>query len=235
MTPRALALVLDGNGRWARARGRSELIGHTQGYLIAREIVRAAFDRGISHVVLWAGSRSNFQKRDPVEMRHLAKILKFELRRQRGTSEEGRIRICGDRSLWGDPALERVATEAEEATKRYSARNLWILFGYDAETDDEQAALAAYAKGLPPTRENVRKHLWTAELPGIDFFIRTGCENLPNESDGFLWRHRQDAVLLYTPILWPDFTVSFLDDALDSYHRQPRRRGGREHVQIAAE
>jgi len=245
MVPTTLAIIMDGNSRWAeKEQKRSSLLGHTKGYRTAQTIIRAAFDRGVSHLAVWAASRSNFEKRSRAEMQHLGRILKYELRHRRRTNEEGRLRIRGDWSLWhNDTALAALVYEAESVTAKYSARNLWVLFGYDAKTDDLQARMSMYRDKVAPTDEELESRLWTAGLPTIDLLIRTGCRksvqesgeemSITNDSDGFLWRHRQDTVIVSTNVLWPDFSIKHLDCAFDLYHSQPRRAGGRASVNTA--
>lgn len=228
-TPKNIALIIDGNGRWARKHNkRSELLGHTQGLFTLRVIIEAAFKRGVTNLAVWLASTSNFDNREEMEMRHLARLLKFQIRHQSRSPEDGRLRVRGDWRKWiDDPALDQLVADAEHETRHYKARQLWVLFGYDAKSDDRQARYALYKKGLEPSDENLEAHLWTAGLPNMDLIIRTGHENDIRDSDPFLWRHRTNTHWIWSPVLWPDFTIEHLDQAFDEFHRRPKRNGGR--------
>lgn len=244
MTPLTVGIIMDGNGRWAENHKHAALYGHVKGGQTASDISQAAFNRGCGHVALWAGSKSNFDKR-LTEMFGVVSIVEKTLRRHRKTGEEGRLRVCGNwRARLNNPRFEALVDEAQETTRPCKARNLWVLLDYDAKSDDRQARMAMYRDGVEPTDEELQSRLWTAELPNLDLLIRTACRKLPdedmsvsNDSDGFLWHHRQDTVIVSTSIFWPDFKVAHLDRAFDIYHSQPRRKGGKVEriVSVAAE
>lgn len=228
--PEHVAIIMDGNGRWANARGLPRAVGHRKGVEAVREIVRAAADAGIAYLTLFAFSSENW-RRPEAEVNDLFGLLKMFIRRDLAElhRENVRIRIIGDRvNLQGD--ILSLLLEAEETTKDNSALTLVIAFNYGArdEMARAMAAIAAdVAAGLLKASEVnsalIDSRLDTAGIPDPDLIIRTsGEERLSN----FLLWQAAYSELMFVPEYWPDFSREVFFAALERYAARDRRFGG---------
>ncbi|OLP55281.1 di-trans,poly-cis-decaprenylcistransferase [Rhizobium rhizosphaerae] len=228
--PQHVAIIMDGNGRWANKRGLPRTLGHKKGVEAVREAVRTAGDLGIDYLTLFAFSSENW-RRPEAEVNDLMGLLKVFIRRDLAElhRQNVRIRIIGDRvHLRGDilPLLE----EAEETTARNSGITLVIAFNYGARDEIARAAQALAAEvaagRLAPeeiTAQRLASRLDTAGIPDPDLVIRTsGEERLSN----FLLWQAAYAELVFVPEFWPDFDREVFLRALDAYSRRERRFGG---------
>ncbi|OQP88020.1 di-trans,poly-cis-decaprenylcistransferase [Rhizobium rhizosphaerae] len=228
--PQHVAIIMDGNGRWANKRGLPRTLGHKKGVEAVREAVRTAGDLGIDYLTLFAFSSENW-RRPEAEVNDLMGLLKVFIRRDLAElhRQNVRIRIIGDRvHLRGDilPLLE----EAEETTARNSGITLVIAFNYGARDEIARAAQALAAEvaagRLAPeeiTAQRLASRLDTAGIPDPDLVIRTsGEERLSN----FLLWQAAYAELVFVPEFWPDFDRDVFLRALDAYSRRERRFGG---------
>ncbi|OLP60021.1 di-trans,poly-cis-decaprenylcistransferase [Xaviernesmea oryzae] len=228
--PQHVAIIMDGNGRWANKRGLPRTLGHKKGVEAVREAVRIAGDLGIDYLTLFAFSSENW-RRPEAEVNDLMGLLKVFIRRDLAElhRKNVRIRIIGDRvNLRGDilPLLE----EAEETTTRNTGITLVIAFNYGARDEITRAvqalAVDVAAGRLAPediTAQRVASRLDTAGIPDPDLVIRTsGEERLSN----FLLWQAAYAELVFVPEFWPDFDRDVFLRALDVYARRDRRFGG---------
>ena len=228
--PQHVAIIMDGNGRWANKRGLPRTLGHKKGVEAVREAVRTAGAVGVEYLTLFAFSSENW-RRPEAEVNDLMGLLKVFIRRDLAElhRQNVRIRIIGDRvNLRGDilPLLE----EAEETTARNSGITLVIAFNYGARDEIARAAQALAADvaagRLAPediTAQRLASRLDTAGIPDPDLVIRTsGEERLSN----FLLWQAAYAELVFVPEFWPDFDREVFLRALDAYSRRERRFGG---------
>ncbi len=228
--PRHVAIIMDGNGRWARRHHLpSRLLGHREGYKTVRRIVRAAADLGIEVLTLYVFSNENW-RRPKHETDGLMALIEQAARNElRELHENGvRIRFVGRRDGLS-PALLR-EMEHDMAVTAGNTRitlNLAINYGGRAEIADAARALAeAAARGeIDPasiTEESLAAHLYAPDLPDPDLLIRTAGEM--RLSNFLLWGVAY-AEIWVTPTLWPDFTPTLLTDALEDYGRRVRKFG----------
>ena len=229
--PRHVAIIMDGNGRWAKAHRFSVSRGHRQGTETLREIIRHTDDLGIEALSLYAFSTENWS-RPPEEVAALMQLMLdfFQSEIDELDEKNVRILILGEKGALPPPqraALEEA--EARTADNTGLRLNIAINYGSRAELTRaarQLAALAAAGKIAPEdiTEETLAQHLYTAGQPDVDLMIRTSGEmRLSN----FLLYQNAYAEFVFPEILWPDFTVEEYDRALAAYGRRDRRFGAR--------
>ncbi len=223
--PRHVAIIMDGNGRWARARGLPRLAGHRAGTQNIRPILEAAVEFGIEVLTLWAFSTENWGRPEQ-EVRGLLRLLEETIQRElpRLRDEGVQIRHTGrlDRL---PPSLQEQIRRALEATAHNRRIILNVAFDYGGRADILQAVRRILADGIPPDQVDedlFRRYLWTGDLPDPDLIIRTSGEY--RLSNFMLWQGAY-AELYITPTLWPDFTREDLAAALRDYASRERRFG----------
>lgn len=228
--PRHLAIIMDGNGRWAARRNRPRVFGHRRGMERAKDIVRACGDLLIESLTLYAFSLDNWKRpRAEVDtlMRLLVKFLKRELEEMMESNI--RFRVLGRRELLPDFVLEAVRAD-EAATRLNTGLNLNLAVSYGGRAEIADAAEAArrdIAEGVLPegpiTEELLNRYLYTAGQPDVDLLVRTSGEL--RVSDFLLWQIAY-AELYVTEACWPDFSREELYRALEAYGKRERRYGG---------
>jgi undecaprenyl diphosphate synthase len=214
-----VAIIMDGNGRWATRRGLPRIAGHRAGVAAVRGVVEHAADAGIRHLTLYAFSSDNW-RRPEFEVQSIFWLMRAFLRleterlRQRGI----RLQVIGRRDRLAGPVLEAI-----EKAERVSAagERLLLRVAIDYSSRD---AIARAAAGLeePYSAELLGRRL-TGESGGVDLLIRTGGEK--RLSDFLLWESAY-AELLFTDRMWPDFDQADLANALESFRQRERRFGG---------
>ena len=224
--PHHIAIIMDGNGRWARSRGKPRLFGHRNGVKNVRDVVHAAREIGVPYVTLYAFSQEN-QNRPKNEKSGLMKLLeefiKIELK---GMQRDGtRLRAIGD--LGGLPEFAQKAVEnAIEKTKGNDSWNLTLALNYGSRQEVLRAVSSCCLKHDSGNGEltwaDFAQHLETKDLPDPDLIIRTSGEfRLSN----FLLVQAAYAEIFVSPLHWPDFNRDALADALREYIRRERRFG----------
>lgn len=227
--PRHIALVMDGNGRWARQRGLARHAGHQAGAETLRTLVAHAAQRGIEVMTVFAFSSENW-RRPRVEVKLLLQLFSDALRREAKqlAANNVRLRIIGD--LGAFPArLQMQIRESEALTQGSKGMLLQVAANYGGRWDMLQAAkrlaLAVAAGELAADavdEARLAAELATAGLPDPDLFIRTGGEQ--RLSNFLLWQCAYSEIF-FSPLLWPDFGPQALDEVLDEFSRRQRRFG----------
>jgi undecaprenyl diphosphate synthase len=228
--PKHVAVVMDGNGRWANARGLPRIEGHKAGEAALLEVVAGAIQVGVEHLSVYVFSTENW-KRSPEEVRFLMGFNREVLHRRREQLNAWgvRIRWSGRRpKLWASVINElRVA---EEATVSNSTMTLNMCVNYGGRnelTDAVQSIAAEVAAGrLKPsgiTEKVIQRHLYQPQLPDVDLFVRSSGEQ--RTSNFQLWESAY-AEMVFLDRLWPDFTREDLWGAIDQYTNRGRRFGG---------
>lgn len=224
-----VAIIMDGNGRWATNRGWPRLVGHRKGAERVREIVRAAPDLGIDWLTIYAFSTENW-KRSTEEVLGLMAIFARYIEREadRLAAEGVRMRFIGDRSRL-DARLQGLMAGIETRTAGLTRLNLTVAINYGGRNEILRAArrlaAAAAAGQIAPeaiTEEALSRALDTHDLPDPDLVIRTSGET--RVSNYLLWQAAY-AEYEFTPTLWPDFTPAELADILGRFARRERRFG----------
>ena len=229
--PNHVAIIMDGNGRWAKQRGLPRAAGHRAGAEAVRRALQAAADQGVEVLTLYAFSSENW-RRSTEEISDLTALMRFYLERELKTLEkEGvRLRLIGDHSAFGGELSQRLE-KAVERTAGNHRLTLVVALSYGSRAEIAGAArrlaTKAVAGEINPTEIDesaVGAELQTADLPELDLLIRTSGE--VRLSNFLLWQAAY-AELLFLDILWPDFDEQTFADALKTYAARDRRFGGR--------
>jgi undecaprenyl diphosphate synthase len=224
--PVHVAVIMDGNGRWAKQRGMPRLAGHRAGTENIRAIVRTCINLGIRYLTLYAFSTENWTRPSP-EVSGLMRILSdFIDREVKSLHEEGvHIRHLGSLNNISE-SLKKKVLSALELTKNNNSVTLAIAFNYSGRSDIVQAVRALVAQGIPPEAIDEKKladNLSTGGLPEPDLVIRTSGEwRLSN----FLIWETAYSEYWTTPVFWPDFGPEQLRQAIIEYGKRERRFGG---------
>ena len=228
--PNHIAIIPDGNRRWARKKGLDPWKGHEAGAENLEKLIQSALKKGVKCFSLWGSSLDNLLKRPIVEKKELLEIYKKYFTRLLNGKEvhenEARINVIGHWEEQFPESLKKIIREAIEKTKNYRKKMLNFMLAYSGTDDILQAVSKIndnYEKGTEITAEIFKENLMTASLPPVDFMIRTGGE--PHNSNGFLMWDTADAQLYYSQENFPDFDEKKFDEALDEYARRERRFG----------
>ncbi len=224
-TPRHIAIIMDGNGRWARARMLPRIAGHRRGAEAVRATVRACAERGIQYLTLFAFSSETW-RRPAEEVALLMKLFKTALQNEVDKLHASgvRLKVVGDTSRF-DPKLRKLIERGEELTAGNTALTLTVAANYGGRWDILQA-MTQYLQKNPGARavdeSALAPYLAMSYAPEPDLFIRTGGEQ--RISNFLLWQLAYTE-LYFTDSLWPDFDGAALDRAIASYRSRERRFG----------
>ena len=220
---RHVAIIMDGNGRWAKKRHLPRAMGHQRGVEAVRTLVRAAREMGLEALTLYAFSTENWRRSEEevsVLMGLLKRYIQADL--EEFVANNVRLRIIGDYRILADDIVELLDT-ALQRTAGNDGTTLVVALNYGSQDEIARAAAKAAAKGTI-TPESIEAELDTAGLPPLDLLIRTSGEvrlsNFP------LWQAAY-AEMVFTDTLWPDFTPDHLCAALEEFAKRERRYGGR--------
>ena len=227
--PRHIAIILDGNGRWAKKRGLPRTAGHAVGSETFRKIALYCRDIGVDYLTVYAFSTENW-KRPEEEVKTIMRLLNKYLHEAIDTMERDHIkmRVFGD--VAGLPEeLRRLVAETNEISKRYEGFQANICLNYGGRAELVQAAERYAADRLegktagPLTEESFSGYLYSSGVPDPDLLIRPGGEQ--RISNFLLWQCAYSE-FYFTDVLWPDFSAEELDKAIEVYRRRDRRYGG---------
>ncbi|MEA2113568.1 MAG: polyprenyl diphosphate synthase [Patescibacteria group bacterium] len=232
--PDHVAVVPDGNRRWAKKRGLSPWEGHLAGAKNTEKLVRTAFDMGIRCFSLWGGSWSNLTERPKMEIKALFGIYERYFRKLIKDKEiyknSVKVNIIG---RWREISPKKCARTAEElikATQNHCQYILNIFIAYNG-TDEMLAAIKGIIKesrankNLKINENLIKKHLWSGELPPVDFLIRTGSENDPHNSAGFMMWNCANSQLYFAKEFYPGFDEKKFTEAIKDFAKRQRRFG----------
>ena len=228
--PQHIAIIMDGNGRWAKARGLHRTFGHKQGAEAVKRTVRAAAELGIRYLTLFGFSSENWS-RPADEVRELMRLLRIYLRSEMAELHRSNVclKVIGDRA-----GLEKDITDLIQHAERLTAGNtgltLTIALNYGGRQELLRAASDwaqdCLAKGMPPdmnaAEEFLPDYLQTAGMPDPDILVRTSGEQ--RISNFLLWQCAY-AEYVFLPVLWPDFGKSDLEQAIAEFSKRDRRFG----------
>ena len=229
--PRHVAIIMDGNGRWAQQRGLPRVAGHRAGAEAVRRTLQAAADNGVEVLTLYAFSSENW-RRSAEEVSDLTALMRFYLERELKTlDKEGvRVKLIGDYSAFGPELVERLE-RAVERTSTNTRLTLVVALNYGSRSEIAAAARSLARKAvdgeLQPDsidEQAISRALQTCDLPDLDLLIRTSGE--VRLSNFLLWQAAY-AELLFLDVLWPDFDEQTFQEALDQFAARQRRFGGR--------
>lgn len=222
-----LAIIMDGNGRWAQNQGKKRIEGHKRGAKVVDEITQWCVQKEIKTLTLYAFSTENW-KRPKYEVEFLMKMLKDYLESELEKYQKYNIRFfaIGDMSAFSTPLKERILY-TQEATKDNDGLNQVLALNYGARNELSRVVQAlgksVEGKSVEEIEEMINKSLDTSKFGDVDLLIRTGGEQ--RLSNFLLWQLSY-AELAFTPTLWPDFTPDELEKIIEEYKGRNRRFGG---------
>jgi undecaprenyl diphosphate synthase len=227
--PQHVAIIMDGNGRWAKQRGLPRLEGHRRGVETVRTVVDAARAIGIKYITLYAFSVENW-KRPADEVSGLMGLLDYFLKRELNNLIKNRVRLLTIGRTDALPEnVQRELNRVIEATKDFSDWTLVLALNYGSRTEvadaarDYAAAVQAGKEKLGDSSwERFSRYLYTADIPEPDLLIRTSGEQ---RVSNFLLLQCAYSEMIFTPVAWPDFGQAELQAAVDEYGRRERRYG----------
>lgn len=219
---RHVAIIMDGNGRWAKKRHLPRAMGHRQGGEAVRRTVKACEKLGVDCLTLYAFSSENW-KRDEEEISDLMSLMRrfIEANLDDMVEQQVKLKIIGDYKAFQGDIVEKLEYALEKTSG--GTRTLAVALNYGAQQEIARAAAKAAEQGAI-TPESIEANLYTADLPPLDLLIRTSGE--VRLSNFLLWQSAY-AEMIFTDVLWPDFGEDHLRAALEEFARRERRYGGR--------
>ena len=226
VVPRHVAIVMDGNGRWAKKRFMPRLVGHKFGMDALVQLVDHCAERGIEFLTVYAFSSENWRRPDEEVSGLMDLVLVGVAKYLQRLAERGvRIRMVGDRSAVSE-RVRQAWDQSEQTTAHNTRITLTVAFNYGGRWDILQACQRALREGTSPealTEDHLARHMALAHAPDPDLFIRTGGEL--RVSNFLLWQLAYSE-FYFTDCLWPDFNAAELDKALAAFAGRDRRFGG---------
>lgn len=220
-----VGFIMDGNRRWAKAKGLPTLEGHARGYGSLKELIKVVHKAGIPHMVCYAFSTENW-KRTEEEVGYLMKLLHRALKElPELIAKEGKkinVRVIGERHALSKE-LQEVIADVESKNYTDPELTVWIALSYGGRVEIVDAVNRAIAQGVPVTEESFEELLWTHGMPDPDIIIRTSGEK--RISNFLLWQSAYSE-FFFTDTLWPDFGETEFQSILEDYANRERRKGG---------
>ncbi|NDE91325.1 MAG: isoprenyl transferase [Alphaproteobacteria bacterium] len=224
-TPQHVAIIMDGNGRWAAARNLPRVMGHKAGIEAVRRALQSAIEAGVPYLTLYGFSSENW-KRPSDEVQDLMGLLRLYLQGELAQlhKEKVRLRIIGDRTRF-DKDIITLIEKAETLTADNTCLNLTVALSYGGRQEIVRAVQSLIEKGVDAINEEiVSAELYTKDIPDPDLIIRTSGEK--RISNFLLWQSAY-AEFVFLDTLWPDFTAEDMNRALDEFNSRERRYGAR--------
>lgn len=224
-TTKHIAIMMDGNRRWAKEKGLPEIMGHSEGSKTLQKIVRKAQQINLSYLTVWALSTENLKERSEKELNHLFSLFE-KFSDEFDTSKENnlKIKVIGDLSKLPNKT-EKKLTDLVEKTNNHTGLTLILAINYGGRDEIVRAIKKIIKKNLPAdelSEEKFNDYLDTAEFPEPDLIIRTGGAI---RMSGYLAWQSTYSELYFTPTYWPAFSETDLDKAIEWFQNQKRNRG----------
>ncbi len=221
--PNHIAIILDGNGRWAQKKGLPRNLGHRQGAETLIKISRYCSEIGIKHLTVFAFSTENWN-RPKEEVDYLMNLLEeyFNGLEKKLRKRNIKLKVIGEKTNLSDK-LTKIINEVQDKSKNNTGMVLNIAFNYGGKDEIINAVKGIIKDNVILSKENIDKYLYTSESGNIDLLIRTSGEQ--RISNFLLWQIAY-AELYFTKVYWPDFNKKELHKALESYQERDRRFGG---------
>jgi undecaprenyl diphosphate synthase len=229
--PNHVAIIPDGNRRWAEKKGLKPWDGHEEGAKNLEKVLLSLLDLGVKHVTFWGSSMDNLQKRPWREKRALLDIYRryfFKLLDSKDIhGNEVKVNVIGHWEEQFPVALKNIIHKCIRKTEKYKKHFLNFLLAYSGDDEMVEAtnSLLAKCKGKVKriTAKMIKDHMMTKDLPPVDLLVRTGGE--PHNSAGFMMWDTANAQLYFSEVLWPDFDEKKMREAVLDYAKRGRRFG----------
>ena len=217
-----VGIIMDGNRRWAKAKGLPKLEGHRAGLETLKKIIRATRDRGIKHLAIFAFSTENWN-REPAEVSYLMELFTEAVKKEmKELGKEGvRVHFVGEHERFSS-LMQKTMKEVEEETSANDQIHLWCCFSYGGRAEIVHAARSLAQSREEITEATFAEHLWTKGMPDPDIVIRTSGEQ---RLSGFLPWQTVYSEIFFTNTLWPDFSEAEFDSILAEFAERERRHG----------
>lgn len=230
-----VALIPDGNRRWAKKRGFLPWIGHQAGAKMFNQLIDKILELGIMHFTFWGASYDNLTKRNPKEVSVLLDVMHTQfsqaLKNKKIDEYKVHIEFLGKWKEIVPEKTQKVFQKLMDKTKDYNGRFFNLLIAYNGD-DEMQSCIQEIAneaqKSSDPvkvTPELIKSHLWVKKSPEIDFIIRTGSGDDPHNSTGFMMWQTAYSQFYFTKTLFPDFTPSMFEEAIKDFLVREKRKG----------
>jgi len=222
--PAHIAIIMDGNGRWAKKRGLPRIMGHKEGIKAVKRVVKAARKYGIKYLTLYSFSTENW-KRPEEEVNFLFHLMEERLKVEGKNLHKNNVKVLFIGRRDNLPSvLPKIMNDIEQLTKNNTGLNLIFAINYGSRQEIVDGVGKIIAEGTKKiTEEDITNHLWTGNIPDPDLIIRTSGEK--RLSNFLLWQAAYSE-LYFTSVLWPDFKEADLLKALFDFQRRKRRFGG---------
>ncbi len=221
--PTHIAIIMDGNGRWAKERNLKRTAGHEQGAITVREITTHCNNIGIKYLTLYAFSTENWD-RPKLEVEFLMKLLDRYLKKELEVYLKNGVRFkaIGDLGRFSK-SLQKTINDTQEKTKNCKGLTQVLALNYGSRDEIVRAVKKLNSLNLEPSEDNISKCLDTSFMPDVDLLIRTSGE--VRLSNYLLWQNAYSE-MFFTHTYWPEFSPTLLDDILSDYKKRERRFGG---------
>lgn len=221
--PTHIAMIMDGNGRWATERGLKRTAGHEEGAKTVRKITEHCAQIGVQYLTLYAFSTENWS-RPKLEVEFLMKLLEKYLKSEKEVYLKNNIRFkaIGDLSKFSN-SLQKIIKEVEEDTKHGTSLTQILALNYGSRDEITRAVKKLVKKNIEISEENIEANLDTVGIPDVDLLIRTSGE--VRISNYLLWQIAY-AEMFFTQTYWPEFSTNELDDIISDFGKRERRFGG---------
>lgn len=232
-TPKHVAIIPDGNRRWARKKGLKPWIGHQKGVNYFEKVLEKAIELKIPYLTFWGGSFDNLTKRAKIELNFLFKVytsqFKMMLTDERIHNNKVKVNVLGRWQEILPPKTQSAIEETIKKTRDYNQHFLTFLLAYNG-TDEmlnciQKVTELAKQKPIKVTEKLIKENLWTKDLPPVDLIIRTGCESDPHNSTGFMMWDAAYSQFHFTKTLFPDFSPREFEEIIKDYSERERRLG----------
>lgn len=224
-----VAVIPDGNRRWAKKKGLPTLDGHQEGTLALEKIMGKSLELKIPCLTIWGASMDNITKRSKEEVDYLFSIFEEQFKRmidnEKIHKNEVRVQILGRWKELFPESTQKVFNEIIDKTKNYSKSFLTFLMAYNGTDEMIDCIKSIKEKGIDVNEKTIKENLWTKDLPPVDLVIRTGCEDDPHISAGFMMWDTAYSQLYFTNKYFPDFKEKEFEEAIEDYSNRERRMG----------
>jgi len=231
--PSHVALIPDGNRRWAKKRGLHPWIGHQVGAKTFEKVLEKSLELKIPYITFWGGSWDNLTKRPKIEIKFLFKVYTDQFKRltkdKRTHKNEVKIDVLGRWKEILPKETQEAIEKAREMTKNYNKYFLTFLIAYDGRDEMinaiQKIVRSSKDKTIKINDEMIKENLWTKDLPPVDLVIRTGCENDPHLSSGFMMWDTSYSQLHFTKTFLPEFKPKEFEEIIKDFSKRERRLG----------
>jgi len=227
--PNHVAIIPDGNRRWAKKKGLASFMGHEKGSDTSERIIEKALEMKIPYLTIWGSSLDNILKRSKSEVNYLLKIFEKEFDKladsEKVHKNKVKVEVIGKWKEYFPESTKQAIENAIKKTIHYDKYVVTFLMAYNGTDEMINCIKKIKEKRGEVNEKTIIENLWTKDLPPVDLLIRTGCENDPHLSAGFMMWHTAYSQLYFTNKYFPDFKEKQFEEAIEEYSERDRRKG----------